>query len=123
MNTRAPTPAIPIRLSPAARTTEQLEALLASKPKFGEVFTDHMVVAQYTPEKRWHDFAVTAVAPFEMHPGSSVLHYGQAIFEGLKAYRQPDGGVALFRPDMNAHRFVASATRMFPERGDMLGRR
>lgn len=85
---------------------------MAEKFKFGELFTDHMLTAQYDPETGWHQFQISAVAPFQMHPGSTVLHYGQAIFEGLKAYAAPDGRVALFRPEMNARRFRASAERM-----------
>ncbi|RKT99051.1 branched chain amino acid aminotransferase [Burkholderia sp. Nafp2/4-1b] len=88
------------------------QAVIESKPPFGSAFTDHMAIAKYTPEKGWHDCSVVAFAPFEMHPASAVLHYGQAIFEGLKAYATPDGGITLFRPSMNAHRFAASATRM-----------
>jgi branched-chain amino acid aminotransferase len=82
------------------------------KPPFGSLFTDHMVLANYAPKDPWGDAAVVPFAPFEMHPASQVLHYGQAIFEGLKAYRQPDGAVALFRPEMNACRFAASAARL-----------
>jgi branched-chain amino acid aminotransferase len=101
-----------IERSTSARTADERRALMNSKPKFGEQCTDHMVTAHYTPEKGWHDFRVTGIAPFEMHPATAVLHFGQAIFEGLKAYSQPDGDIALFRPEMNARRFQVSARRL-----------
>ncbi|MEO8937334.1 MAG: branched-chain amino acid aminotransferase [Burkholderiaceae bacterium] len=101
-----------VRPSATARTADARREAMASNPKFGDLFTDHMAVAQYTPEAGWHDFEVTALAPFSLHPASSVLQYGQSIFEGLKAYAVPDGGIALFRPGMNARRFAKSAQRM-----------
>ena len=60
----------------------------------------------------WHDARITARHPFKMDPASPVLHYAQEIFEGLKAYRRPSGGAALFRPDANARRFANSAIRL-----------
>jgi len=104
--------AFTINRSPTALTPDQRRAVMESQPKFGDVFTDHMAVAQYTPEAGWHDCEITALAPFQLHPATSVLHYGQAIFEGLKAYAMPDGGISLFRPAMNAQRFALSAARM-----------
>ena len=79
-------------------------------PGFGRVFTDHMAVAQYDEGIGWHDAKITARHALTMDPASSVLHYAQEIFEGLKAYRLPDGGAALFRPEANARRFNESAT-------------
>ena len=81
-------------------------------PGFGRVFTDHMVVINYAEGKGWHDARVQARAPIQMDPASSVLHYAQEIFEGMKAYRTGDGGAALFRADANAQRFARSAERM-----------
>ncbi|WP_373489420.1 branched-chain amino acid aminotransferase [Blastomonas sp.] len=82
-------------------------------PGFGKLFTDHMVVVRYNAAQGgWVDARVTARAPIPMDPASSVLHYAQEIFEGMKAYRLADGSTALFRPDANAQRFQASATRM-----------
>ena len=81
-------------------------------PGFGRVFTDHMAVIRYSEDKGWHDARVTARGPVSMDPSSSVLHYAQEIFEGLKAYPRPNGGAALFRADANARRFNASARRM-----------
>jgi branched-chain amino acid aminotransferase len=86
-------------------------ALLAN-PGFGRVFTDHMITIRYAETKGWYDARVEARAPIPMDPASAVLHYAQEIFEGLKAYRIPDGGVTMFRPDANGRRFAASARRM-----------
>jgi branched-chain amino acid aminotransferase len=81
-------------------------------PGFGRVFTDHMAVVRYSDDKGWHDAKVTARAPVSMDPASSVLHYAQEIFEGMKAYRLPDDGVQLFRAGANAARFRHSARRL-----------
>jgi branched-chain amino acid aminotransferase len=81
-------------------------------PGFGRVFTDHMVLIRYTTDQGWHDPKITARRPLQMDPSSSVLHYAQEIFEGLKAYHRPGGGAALFRADANARRFQASARRL-----------
>ncbi|MDQ1615791.1 MAG: branched-chain amino acid aminotransferase [Actinomycetota bacterium] len=93
------------------RSAEERAGLL-KEPGFGQVFTDHMVTARYVEGRGWHDARLTAYQPLTLDPATSVLHYGQAIFEGLKAYHQPDGAVALFRPDQNAARFQRSARRM-----------
>jgi len=79
---------------------------------FGTLFTDHMAVIRWTEGKGWHSAQITARAPFMLDPAASVLHYAQEIFEGMKAYRQPGGGVVLFRPEENARRFNDSARRM-----------
>ncbi|MEU6441593.1 branched-chain-amino-acid transaminase [Streptomyces sp. NPDC047046] len=86
-------------------------AILAD-PGFGRWFTDHMAVAAWDAERGWHDSGVRPLAPFTLHPGAAVFHYGQEIFEGLKAYRHADGGVWLFRPGDNARRFARSARRL-----------
>jgi branched-chain amino acid aminotransferase group II len=71
-----------------------------------------MVAIRWNAEQGWHDARLTAYEPLQLDPSAMVLHYGQAIFEGLKAYRQPDGGVAVFRPEENARRFNRSAARL-----------
>ena len=81
-------------------------------PGFGRVFTDHMVTVRYSDEKGWHDAKVGPRAPLTLDPATAVLHYAQEIFEGLKAYRLADGGMALFRPEQNARRFQRSAKRL-----------
>ena len=87
-------------------------AALLRDPGFGRVFTDHMVTIRYAKESGWHDGKVGARTGFHFDPAAMVLHYAQEIFEGLKAYRLPDGGVTLFRPDANARRFRNSAERL-----------
>jgi branched-chain amino acid aminotransferase len=81
-------------------------------PGFGRYFTDHMVRIDWTAASGWGGVEVMPYGPLTVDPASSTLHYGQAIFEGLKAYRQPDGSVATFRPDFNAERFQRSARRL-----------
>ena len=90
---------------------ERLAAILRD-PGFGVHFTDHMFVAEWTPERGWYDARVTAYAPILMDPATAVLHYAQEIFEGMKAYRHDDGSVWTFRPDQNAARMVRSAQRL-----------
>ena len=90
---------------------------LKSKPDpktlvFGRSFTDHMFVMNYDPDKGWHDGRIVPYGPFELDPSAMVLHYAQEVFEGMKAYRTPDGGVQLFRPMENALRFQSSCERL-----------
>src|SRR3954453_20021474 len=87
------------------------EAALAA-PKFGTVFTDHMARISYSQETGWSNRRVEKYGPLQMDPATAVLHYAQEIFEGLKAYRHPDGTVWLFRPDQNAARMERSARRL-----------
>ena len=89
-----------------------VRADLLKDPGFGKVFTDHMVTIRWTQDRGWHDAEVRARAPITLDPAAAVLHYGQEIFEGLKAYNLSDGSIALFRPEQNARRFQASAARM-----------
>src|SRR5690349_20896632 len=100
-----------IRPNPAPVSLAERDALLVN-PGFGRVFTDHMVTVRYAEGKGWYDARVEARAPIPLDPASAVLHYAQEIFEGLKAYKMADGGVAMFRPDANAARFALSAQRM-----------
>ena len=79
---------------------------------FGKYYTDNMVIAEWSEATGWADAELRAYGPIQMDPATSVLHYGQEIFEGLKAYSQPDGGVSLFRPEANAERFRKSAERL-----------
>ncbi len=79
---------------------------------FGTIFTDHMFTMDYDPEKGWHDPRIEPYAPMEMYPSSMVLHYGQAIFEGLKAYRTDSGNIQLFRPRDNIKRMNRSGHRL-----------
>ena len=111
---------IDVRPSTRALSSAEREALMAD-PGFGRVHSDHMVAIRWSSEKGWHDAALTAYEPLQLDPAAMVLHYGQAIFEGLKAYRQADGGVAVFRPEENARRFNRSAARLaMPELPEQL---
>ena len=100
------------RVLSTSRRSDAERAALMADPGFGRVHTDHMVVVRWSAERGWHDARLQAYAPLQLDPSAMVLHYGQAIFEGLKAYRQPDGGVAVFRPEENARRFNRSAARL-----------
>ncbi len=71
---------------------------------FGRIFTDHMFVMNYTEGKGWHDARIVPYGNLSLAPSAMVFHYGQEMFEGLKAYKGVDGNVYLFRPDMNAKR-------------------
>lgn len=84
----------------------------ASKLKFGRTFTDHMLTMKYNPEKGWHDMQVEPHGSLDLDPACTVLHYGQAIFEGMKAYVSPEGELLLFRPDQNFARMNSSARRL-----------
>ena len=79
---------------------------------FGTLFSDHMTVVRWSADQGWHSAEVTARGPFAIDPASAVLHYGQEIFEGMKAYRTAEGRAVLFRPEENARRFNDSARRM-----------
>ena len=82
-------------------------------PGFGTLFSDHMVTIDYDEAKGgWFQASVGPRQPIALDPAAAVLHYAQEIFEGLKAYQQADGGIALFRPEENARRFNASAARL-----------
>lgn len=79
---------------------------------FGEVFTDHMFIMDYDDGKGWHDPRIVPYGPLLLDPAASVLHYAQTMFEGLKTYRAEDGGLRLFRPDMNAKRTAVTNERI-----------
>ena len=79
---------------------------------FGRYFSNRMFTQKYTTEHGWHEACIGPYRPFSLDPASVVLHYAQEIFEGLKAYRRPDGRINLFRPWENAARFNRSALRM-----------
>ncbi|WP_405923880.1 branched-chain amino acid aminotransferase [Streptomyces sp. NBC_00035] len=105
------TPTIELKPSSQPRSDAEREAILAS-PGFGRHFTDHMVTIKWTEGRGWHDGQLVPYGPLSLDPANMTLHYAQEIFEGLKAYRQADGSVATFRPDMNAKRFQSSARRL-----------
>jgi branched-chain amino acid aminotransferase len=108
-----------IRASAAPATAQQRAEMLAA-PGFGSVFTDHMATIRWTQGRGWHDALIEPYGPITLDPAAAVFHYGQEIFEGLKAYPQEDGSIAAFRPQANAARFNRSAARLamprLPER-------
>jgi branched-chain amino acid aminotransferase len=100
-----------IRISDNPMAAAEREQILAA-PRFGEVFTDHMVTIRWSTGDGWHDAGLHPYGPFSLDPATSVFHYAQEIFEGLKAYRQDGGAIVAFRPHSNAERFNRSAARM-----------
>ena len=92
--------------NPAAKPADE------SKLGFGKVFTDHMFVMDWDAANGWHDARIVPFGNLSIHPASTVLHYGSEIFEGLKAYRNADGSVQMFRPMENIRRMNRSAQRM-----------
>ena len=92
--------------------SESRRAEILSAPGFGKYFTDNMVLVDYDVDRGWHSAKVTPYGPIALDPSAIVLHYGQEVFEGLKAYRQPDGSIAAFRPEANALRLQRSAERL-----------
>ena len=116
-------------VTPSAHPLSDAErAARMVNPAFGRIFTDHMVVIPYR-DGNWQQGELKAYGPLMLDPSASSLHYGQAIFEGYKAFAQPDGSIKTFRPEQNAERFNRSAARLampaipvelFLEAGDAL---
>ena len=104
---------IEFTITPTENPTPDAErAKILADPAFGQEFTDHMVSIEWTEDEGWHNAQVRAYEPISLDPASNVFHYGQAIFEGLKAYRHTDGSITAFRPEQNAKRLNNSAERM-----------
>lgn len=103
------------QLSATPKSAEERAAILAN-PGFGKYFTDHTAVVDFTATAdgggSWHDARIEPYGPISLDPAAGVLHYGQEIFEGLKAYRHADGSVWTFRPEANAARLNRSAARL-----------
>ncbi|MGC5310384.1 branched-chain amino acid aminotransferase [Micromonospora zamorensis] len=95
--------------NPLSHTDRQA---VLNAPVFGKVFTDHMITLRWDAERGWHDGRLEEFQSIALPPSASVFHYGQEIFEGMKAYCQQGGSIALFRPERNAARFNASARRL-----------
>jgi len=100
-----------ITLNPQAKDQATRDALVA-EGGFGKYYTDHMIICQWDEKSGWAEPELVPYGPLSLDPATAVFHYGQEIFEGMKAYRQPDGGIALFRPEANAKRFARSAARL-----------
>ncbi|MFT3897986.1 MAG: branched-chain amino acid aminotransferase [Thermomonas sp.] len=113
MNAPIATP-LAYRVTPSdhARSAEQRAAILGGELGFGNVFTDHMVSIDWDKARGWHDARVHAYGPLALDPAAAVLHYGQEIFEGIKAYRHADGSIWTFRPQANGARMQHSAARL-----------
>jgi branched-chain amino acid aminotransferase len=88
------------------------KSVLAQELGFGRFFADRMFLMRYTVAKGWHDSEIVSYGPLPLDPAAMVLHYGQEIFEGQKAYLWPDGRIGMFRPEANAARLNRSAKRM-----------
>lgn len=97
---------------PAVPLSAEKRAALLDAPAFGEVFTDHMISIDWDRERGWHDARLHPYGPLVLDPSAQVFHYGQEVFEGMKAYRRPDGTVVTFRPYDNAARLNRSCARM-----------
>src|SRR5699024_12001730 len=80
--------------------------------EFGRVFTDHMFIMDYNDESGWHDARIVPYAPLTLDPSAMVLHYGQTVFEGLKAYVTSDGEAQLFRPEKKIERLNRAKDRL-----------
>jgi branched-chain amino acid aminotransferase len=102
---------IKISPNPNALSKEERDAKVA-EGGFGKYYTDHMVICEWSEKDGWGTPELKAYGPLTLDPATAVFHYGQEIFEGMKAYRQPDGSVSLFRPVANAERFNRSAKRL-----------
>ncbi|HIU48334.1 MAG TPA: branched-chain amino acid aminotransferase [Candidatus Avimonoglobus intestinipullorum] len=83
-----------------------------TKLGFGNYYTDHMFIMNYDEGEGWHDARIVPYGPIPLDPAAMCLHYGQEVFEGLKAYKTPDGGIQLFRPDKNMARLNVSNERL-----------
>lgn len=92
--------------TPKAKPTDE------SKLGFGQIFTDHMFIMNYDDGEGWHDARIVPYAPIPLDPAAMCLHYGQEVFEGMKAYKTPDGKTNLFRPEKNMARLNVSNERL-----------
>jgi branched-chain amino acid aminotransferase len=99
-------------LSHPTPSSDARRAEILANPGFGKFFTDHMFSMTYTAGTGWHSAQIKPYGPISLNPAAAVLHYAQEIFEGMKAYRHPDGSIWTFRPQANAARFNRSAKRM-----------
>ena len=100
-----------ITRTPNPRSAAERAAIFAD-PGFGKHFTEHMVAIDWDKDAGWHDAQVRPYGPLSLDPAASVLHYGQEIFEGIKAYRHADGSTWTFRPEANGERLQRSARRL-----------
>lgn len=98
-----------ISITPA--TSSRLQSVDFDDLGFGRFYSDHMF-SMIHEDGQWREAQIVPFAPIAVHPANASLHYGQSVFEGLKAYRGGDGAIRLFRPDMNAKRLEQSCRRI-----------
>lgn len=98
---------IPIHSTTSLKTKPAVDQL-----GFGKYFSDHMLIAKYETKKGWYSTEITPFQSLQLDPGASVLHYGQSLFEGMKAFRQINGDCVLFRPEFNRERLCDGAERL-----------
>ncbi len=92
-------------------TNSHLESVDWNNLPFGKVFSDHMLLMEYA-DGAWQQPEILPFGNISIHPATSAIHYGQSIFEGMKANKADNGDILIFRPDMNAKRFIESSERM-----------
>ena len=103
---------IEIHTKTTPTSKEALDKILSLPLGFGQMFTDHMICVPFYEDTGWLNGELKPYSPIPLDPASAVLHYGQSVFEGFKAFRQVDGSIATFRPEANARRFQRSAHRL-----------
>ena len=96
------------------RTQNPLPKPDESKLGFGKIFTDHMFICEYSKTAGWHNARIVPFGNVSLSPACAVFHYGQEMFEGLKAYRTTDGRILLFRPDKNVERMNNTNPALHP---------
>jgi len=101
-----------ITIKKASQKKRKAKPIDESNLGFGKVFTDHFFNIKYKEGKGWYDPIIEPYRPLQLDPTAMCLHYGQEIFEGLKAYRGEDGAIYLFRPNENIKRMNTSAERL-----------
>ena len=102
-----------IDITPSRQPVDEARlAEILADPGFGANFTDHMFTVDWTPADGWHDARITPYGPVALDPATAILHYAQQTFEGMKAYRHPDGSIWSFRPEQNAARMNRSGERL-----------
>ena len=111
-----------MEISITKTTTPKQKPLDQSKLGFGNYYTDHMFIMNYDDGEGWHDPRIVPYAPIPLDPAAMCLHYGQEVFEGMKAYKTEDGGIQLFRPEKNMARLNVSNERLcIPQIDEELG--
>jgi branched-chain amino acid aminotransferase len=104
---------VDIDITPNRQSADEARlAEILANPGFGTHFTDHMFSVDWTQADGWHDARITPYGPLALDPAAAILHYGQQTFEGMKAYRHPDGSIWSFRPEENARRMNRSNERL-----------